>query len=336
LGKDNAQYSDTERYVKGGYVPVLEVADLTKRYRRGPLVNDEITLSVEPGEVFGLLGPNGAGKTTLIGQVIGLVEPTSGSIAIDGVDVVRNPAFARQACSYQPQSNVPIENLSPRHAVELAGRIRGGSRATVRENTTKLLAALDLGEWEHRRTALSGGVARLVAFSMAAVEPGRIVILDEPTNDVDPLRRRLLWAQVRALADAGAAVLLVTHNVLEAERCVDRLAIIDHGKLLALGTPADLKAALGSSLRVELVLETGAAVPDGPRFAPPPVHVGRRVFVDVALDDVGRAVAWARGLQDAHTVAEFSVAPASLEDVYVRRVRPDDTDEEVKLHVGAV
>src|SRR5205814_1026336 len=154
----------------------------------------------------------------------------------------------------QPQSSVPTEGLSPREAVELAGRIRGGSRAHVRARTTELLAALDLGEWEHKAHALSGGVARLVTFSMAAVVPGRVVILDEPTNDVDPLRRKLLWQQVRQLADGGSAVLLVTHNVLEAERCVDRLAIVDHGRVLATGTPAALKTDLGAPLRLELVL----------------------------------------------------------------------------------
>jgi ABC-2 type transport system ATP-binding protein len=308
---------------------VLEIQGITKQYRRGPLVNDDISLAVEAGEVFGLLGPNGAGKTTLIGQIIGLVEPTSGSITIDGVDVVANPAVARQACSYQPQLSVPIDNITPRQAIELAGRIRGGRRDDMRRRADELLQALDLTEWADKATQLSGGVARLAAFGMAAVLPGRVVILDEPTNDVDPLRRKLLWTQVRALADGGAAVLLVTHNVLEAERCVDRLAIVDHGQVLAQGTPAELKTALGAPLRLELVLEPGAAAPAGPRFAPPPVHVGRRMFVDVALADVNQAVTWARDLQDGHTVAEFSVAPASLEDVYVRRIQPDEADEEV-------
>jgi ABC-2 type transport system ATP-binding protein len=314
---------------------VLEVSGITKRYRRGPVVNDDISLVVQAGEVFGLLGPNGAGKTTLIGQIIGLVEPTAGSIMIDGVDVVADPAVARQACSYQPQSSVPIDNITPRQAIELAGRIRGGPRDDVLRRADELLHALDLNEWADKRTQLSGGVARLVAFCMAAVVPGRVVILDEPTNDVDPLRRKLLWTQVRALADGGAAVLLVTHNVLEAERCVDRLAIVDHGRVLAQGTPAELKTALGAPLRLELVLEPGAEPPAGPQFAPPPVHVGRRVFVDVTLAEVNQAVSWARDLQDGHTVAEFSVAPASLEDVYVRRIQPAEADEEVE-RVAAV
>ena len=105
--------------------------------------------------------------------------------------------------------------------------------------------------------ALSGGVRRLVAFCMAAVVPGQVIILDEPTNDVDPLRRRLLWQQVRLLADRGSAVLLVSHNVLEAERSVDRLAIIDRGKVIGSGTPGSMKNGDGDYLRLELLLEPG-------------------------------------------------------------------------------
>jgi ABC-2 type transport system ATP-binding protein len=307
---------------------VLEVDHVTKRYRGGTLANDDVSLHVEAGEVFGLLGPNGAGKTTLISQVIGLAAPTSGGIRINDVDVVRAPAYARQACSYQPQSPAPVEGLSPAEAVDLAGRLRGGPRAEVRRRGRQLLANLELGEWEEKVTPLSGGVARLVGFCMAAVVPGRVVILDEPTNDVDPLRRKLLWSQVRALADDGAAVLLVTHNVLEAERCVDRLAIIDHGRVLSQGTPAALKSELGGALRLELVLEPGAAPPTTSPFGPL-VTVGRRLFAELEAGDAGSAVAWATELTDTHIVAEFFLGPASLEDVYVRRVRDDDQGEEV-------
>jgi ABC-2 type transport system ATP-binding protein len=137
-----------------------------------------------------------------------------------------------------------------------------------------------------------------------------------------------LWTQVRALADAGAAVLLVTHNVLEAERCVDRLAIIDRGQVQAQGTPAALKAELGGSLRLELVLEPGAPPPPPPPFAGATATAGRRVFVDVGPADVGRAVSWATGLQDGGALAEFAIGPASLEDVYVRRVGVSPVEEE--------
>jgi ABC-2 type transport system ATP-binding protein len=302
---------------------LLEIDGISKQYRRGVLANDNITLGVDAGEVFGLLGPNGAGKTTLISQILGLAKPTAGTITIDGVDVIRAPAVARQGCSYQPQTGSPVQGLSPREAITLAGRLRGGGRATVDRRCTELIAALELGEWEDKITPLSGGVSRLVGFAMAAVVPGRIVILDEPTNDVDPMRRKLMWTQVRALADNGAAVLLVTHNVLEAERCVDRLAIVDHGRVISQGTPASMKSDLGASLRLELVLEPGAPPPAVfPLGAP--VTVGRRLFMDLTLADAGAAVAWAKQLTDDKTVAEFFLGPASLEDVYVRSVRPQD------------
>jgi ABC-2 type transport system ATP-binding protein len=299
---------------------LLEIEHLGKTYRKGVRANDDISLSIRAGEVFGLLGPNGAGKTTLVGQVLGSVLPTEGAIRIDGVDVIRRPAFARQACSYQPQTSVPIDGLTPLEAIEIAGRIRGGERGVVRTRARQLIESLDLGEWAERLVPLSGGVARLVAFCMAAVVPGRIVILDEPTNDVDPLRRKLLWAEVRALADAGSAVLLVTHNVLEAERCVDRLAIISFGRVLSSGTAAALKADFGGWLRLELVLEPDADQPASTAFLRGATVAGRRLIGEIEVEELSRAIEWATRLREAGLVEEFSVGPVSLEDVYVRRI----------------
>ena len=247
---------------------LLEVRHLTKQYRGGLLANDDLSLDVRAGEVFGLLGPNGAGKTTLVSQVLGLLRPTSGQVLLDGVDVVARPEVARASCSYQPQGSAPLEGLTPVEAVELTGRLRGGDRAAVRRRTAELLTALDLDSWRDRQVPLSGGVARLVSFCLAAVHPVRLAVLDEPTNDVDPLRRKLLWEQVRRLADTGTAVLLVTHNVAEAERCVDRLAIVDHGRVQVSGTPAALKGELGGALRLELALEPGTPEPELPESDP--------------------------------------------------------------------
>jgi ABC-2 type transport system ATP-binding protein len=305
---------------------LLSIEHVTKRYRGGVVANDDVSLDVGAGEVFGLLGPNGAGKTTLVAQVLGLAEPTLGRIRIDGVDVVARPNIARESCSYQPQGSVPIDGLTPTQAIEFAGRIRGGSKTDVRDRAAELLARLDLGEWERKATTLSGGVARLIAFCMAAVVPGRIVILDEPTNDIDPLRRKYLWQLVRELADGGAAVLLVTHNVLEAERCVDRLAILDVGRVVATGTPASLRAVFGEGLRLELVLEPGAEQPGVPSFIERPAVVGHRFIGEIARDDVGEAVAWATQLQHAGTAQEYFLGPATLEDVYVRHVASRETE----------
>lgn len=309
---------------------LLEIANVDKTYPGGARANRDISLSIDAGEVFGLLGPNGAGKTTLVGQVLGSLVPTAGSITIEGVDVVRRPAFARQACSYQPQSSVPTDGLTPLQAIELAGRIRGGERRAVRSRARSLIRALELEEWAQGNVPLSGGVARLVAFCMAAVVAGRIVILDEPTNDVDPLRRKLLWQQVRGLADGGSAVLLVTHNVLEAERCVDRLAIVDHGRVLALGTPAALKADLGGWLRLEVVLEPGVAAPTAPPFIRRIAMAGRRLIGEMDPASAQDAIVWATHARDAGSIEEFSVGPVTLEDVYVRNVTLEERE-----HVSA-
>jgi len=300
---------------------LLEISGLTKTYRRGPRACDGIDLAVDAGEVYGLLGHNGAGKTTLVNQVVGLLRPDGGTISLAGRDAVAEPAFARRACSIQPQATLPINGLSPNQAVELIGRLRGGRPAEVRARRDALFEALDIGEWARADGAkLSGGVRRLVGFAMAAVTPGQLVILDEPTNDVDPVRRRLLWQQVRALGDAGAAVLLVTHNVVEAERAVDRLAILDHGRVIVEGTPASLKERVADDLRLELVLEPGAALPELPPFVGRPVGAGQRHLATLPAEAAAQAVAWAEAARRGGSVEEYHLGPATLEDVYVELV----------------
>jgi ABC-2 type transport system ATP-binding protein len=305
---------------------LLEIKGVSKTYRRrlrGPGIraNDGIDLAVDAGQVFGLLGHNGAGKTTLVNQVIGLLRPDAGSIRIDGRDAIAEPGSARQACSLQPQAQLPIDGLTPDQAIELVGRLRGGGQAEVLERRERLIEALLLGEWRRTDGAkLSGGVKRLVSFAMAAVIPGRVVILDEPTNDVDPVRRRLLWEQVRALADEGAAVLLVTHNVVEAERSVDRLAILDRGCVLAQGTPAELKGSIAHDLHLELVFEPSAVAPLPASFVQRYVSNGSRAIATVPASQAGEAVAWAQALLRDGVAEEFSLAPATLEDVYIELV----------------
>ena len=219
---------------------VLSVEDLHKSFGRGERqvhANVGICLEAAAGEVVAILGHNGAGKTTLVNQIVGLLRPDAGEIRVAGNDAVAHPGSARQLCSIQAQANVPISGLTPSRAIELVGRMRGGDPRLVRERAALLVDALDLGQWAGTRAEkVSGGIARLTAFAMCAVVPGRIVILDEPTNDVDPVRRRLLWAHIRALADGGAAVLLVTHNVTEASSIIDRLVVLDRGHVIASGT----------------------------------------------------------------------------------------------------
>ena len=300
---------------------LLNIERIIKEYKAGVRANDRISLSVESGEVYGLLGPNGAGKTTLVNQIVGLVKPTSGSIALDGIDTTNNPEYAREVCSFQPQTQVPIDGLTAEQAIDLVGRMRGGVAGFVRDRTAMLIDSLEIQDWAQvRGETLSGGVRRLVAFCMAAVVPGKLLILDEPTNDVDPLRRRLLWEQVRTIADQGSAVLLVTHNVLEAERSVDRLAIIDQGHLVSQGTPGSMKDETSGFFRVELTLEPNVQLGTTPDFLLQPVNGGRRLIGSVKDSDVSQAVEWASSLRQSSIVEEFSIGPATLEDAYLRKV----------------
>jgi len=303
---------------------LLDVQHVTKTYRNGVRANDDVSVAVEAGEVFGLLGPNGAGKTTLVSQVLALAMPDAGSIRIAGEDVVRRPDVARRMCSYQPQAAAPVDGLSPLEAVELIGRIRGGNPSDVRTRARALLDALDLADVADRVAPMSGGMARLTGFCMAAVVPGRVVVRDEPTNDVDPLRRRVLWTLVRRLADDGAAVVLVTHNVLEAERCVDRLAIVADGRVLAQGPPAELKAALQAPLRLECTVEPGIPTPRPPEHVAVTGTVGRRLVAHVHEQDIASAIAWAQQAQESGAVTEFALTPASLEDVYASWVSREE------------
>ena len=293
---------------------------VTKSYDKGKtLANDEITITVEPGEVYGLLGPNGAGKSTLVKQVIGLLKPTSGSITLGPVDLVADPDAARQLCSYLPQAPVPIESFKLKEAVHLGGLIRGGPDDAVRRRGEQLIEELQLEEWRDTVGAkLSGGVRRLVGFAMVTVWPGRVVILDEPTNDVDPLRRRLLWEQVRRLGDDGAAVFLVTHNVMEAEKSVDRLAVINEGRLVAEGTPSSLKAGDRGRLRLQLMMVPGQEDPEFPSLVHTHARVGHNLVTVIDEGAASDGIAWAQQLMAQGVAEEYALGATTLEDIYIR------------------
>ncbi len=293
---------------------------VTKSYDGGKShANRDVTIEVRPGEVYGLLGPNGAGKSTLVKQVIGLLKPDSGSIRLGEPDLVADPDAARQLCSYLPQAPMPIESFKLHEAVRLTGEIRGGDREAIVRRGDELIDALQIGEWRDTLGAkLSGGVRRLVGFIMVTVVPGRVVILDEPTNDVDPLRRRLLWEQIRRLGDMGAAVFLVTHNVMEAEKSVDRLAVISDGELLAEGTPSSLKLADRGRLRLQVMLTPGVPDPEMPPMLRGHSRVGNNLIATIDEVNAGDGIAWAQRLINDGVAEEYALGAITLEDAYIR------------------
>ena len=200
-------------------------------------------------------------------------------------------------------------------------RLRGAGRRRARQRADELISGLDLTEWaDTGGEKLSGGVRRLTAFCMAAAEPGKVVMLDEPTNDVDPVRRRLLWDQIRGLASGGCAVLLVTHNVVEAERAVERVVVLHRGRVVGEGTPAALRGRHVERLRLELVaVDDATAVRLAGEFSDVdrPVIAGRRVVVSIEPAAASAALTRAHEQRARGDIDEFSVTPISLEEVYI-------------------
>ena len=295
---------------------VLDVQSLVKRYRNGTLANDGISLAVEEGELFGLLGPNGAGKTTLVGQVLGLLKPTSGSITIDGIDIVATPGFAREQIGFLPQAQVSMDDVHIDELLFAVARLRGLSRKVAHERTEALLERLQLTQVRATSMrAASGGVRRLAGFATAIVAPARIVVLDEPTNDVDPLRRRLLWDAIAELRGEGTTVLLVTHNLHEAERFLDRLAIIEHGRIVREGKPSELRTIVTERLRLELSTIDG--VEPHAALHPEADRPGSYLFDNVDLVPVSN---WLEERRAAGDVVDFRIGPPSLEDIYAASV----------------
>jgi len=292
--------------------PVLAVRDLRKQYRGGTLANAGISLSLEAGEVYGLLGPNGAGKTTLVRQVLGLLRPTSGNILVDGVDVVANPGFSRRTIGFLPQGQFDLQSIHVDELIFSVACLRGLARGEARRRTEDLLEQLDLTAFRSTSMhAASGGIRRMAGFAAAIAGDARLLVLDEPTNDVDPIRRQLLWNTIADLGRRGTTVLLVTHNLAEAERVINRLAIIDGGRILREGTPASLRSVVTEQLHLDLILAGDVAT--HPALLADPSGPGRYLFDQRDLAPVS---AWLTSLREDGLLLDFRIGPPTLDDIY--------------------
>jgi ABC-2 type transport system ATP-binding protein len=230
---------------------VLETRDLTKRYN-GLMAVDGLTLQVLQGEVFGLLGPNGAGKTTTIHMMCGLLEPDAGSVLIHGKPVHGSAADVRARVGICPQSTVLWPKLTCLEQLEFVGEMYGVRRAAARRRGEELLEILQLVENRDRlASTLSGGMQRRLNLALALVHDPEILALDEPEAGLDPQSRVLVRDYVRTLA-RHKTIILTTHNMDEADRMADRVAIIDYGRLLALDTPQVLKRTVGEGDVLEI------------------------------------------------------------------------------------
>ena len=294
---------------------VYDIVNLTKTYpKQTQPANKDISLQIQQGEIFGFLGDNGAGKTTLVRQMVNLLRPTSGSIALLGRDVSGDPYHVAANVGYMPQQAHALNNISVGEALYFTAHLRGLSRGDARRERDALLEMWQMGSLRDKySTRLSGGERRLLrlAVSMAGRMP--VLILDEPTNDLAPQRRRLVWDVLGQVnREQGTTIIFITHDAIEAEKVIQRVGIMRDGALVAVGRPSELKQAVDQQLRLEMFFspESPPQLPDG--LTHHELQPGRwitwvdRHDVSTVLDRI-----------DLDQLDDFRLYSATLEDLYV-------------------
>jgi ABC-2 type transport system ATP-binding protein len=303
----------------------IRVSGLRKVYDgpHGPIVAvDGIDLEIASGEFFGLLGPNGAGKSTTIGMLTTRVRPTGGIAEVAGIDVTKSPAAVKQRLGVVPQTNTLDRALSVRDNLVFHGRYFGLSGKESRRRATDLLERFQLTDrGDSQVLTLSGGMAQRLMFARALLHEPDVLVLDEPTSGIDPQTRINLWEILRDLHAAGQTILLTTHYMEEADTLCDRIAIIDHGQVLALGSPAELKAGLDAESVVTVTFDVDAtAIKSDVEAIPGVARVEidgplARVFAKNASGVVGEVATL--GARHNLALRDATVTPPTLEVVFL-------------------
>jgi ABC-2 type transport system ATP-binding protein len=303
---------------------VIRTVELTKVYAGTDFAAvDRLDLSVHGGEIFGLLGPNGAGKTTTAGMLTTRVVPTAGSAYVGTIDVVAHPALAKQLLGTVSQTNTLDRQLTVWENLYYHGRLFGISAARSRTTSDELLEQFQLSKWAKASVfALSGGMAQRLMVARAIFHRPAVLFLDEPTAGLDPQGRLALWETLGELNREGQTILLTTHYMEEADQLCDRVAIMDHGKILALDTPAELKRSVGADTIVT-VRADGDQSALAQRLADAIEGVTRTRVVEggVELHVQGAERLVPRVVNAAESggfeLADLSVAEPSLETVFI-------------------
>jgi len=237
---------------------VIRLAGLTKHFDDLVAV-DGVDLEIRRGEIFGLLGPNGAGKTTIIRMLGGLTLPTAGGATVLGLDIVRETRRVKDRIGVVPQNNVLDRDINVYRNLKYHAKLHGIPRASI---DPKIDEVLDFTELRSKRDSdiddLSGGMKRRLVVAKAMMHDPEVFILDEPTTGLDPQSRRMVWDKIRSFREGGMTMILTTHYMDEADALCDRIGIIDHGKVIALGTPEELKASLGAQTVLEVRVHEGS------------------------------------------------------------------------------
>jgi ABC-2 type transport system ATP-binding protein len=300
----------------------VEVENLTKRFGDFVAV-DGLSFSVNHGEVFGLLGPNGAGKSTLIRMLTTLVPPSSGTARINGFDVIRTPNKVRHCIGVIPQAMTSDLDLSAVENMSIFAKLYGLPREKRRRTIKELLKAVDLEQWADKPVKMfSGGMRRRLEIARGLVHEPKIFFLDEPTTGLDPVSRVSVWEMlVRLKRERDLTILMTTHYMDEADKLCDRIAIVDHGKLVALDSPLKLKASIPGKNILEVSfsemppnwLEMLKSLPEVAE-----VKAEDHVFRISSNNGPRTTVALMEAARDAEvTVTSLSVQSTSLDDVFV-------------------
>jgi oleandomycin transport system ATP-binding protein len=301
----------------------VEVDGLVKRYGKATALAG-VDLSVRPGTVLGLLGPNGAGKTTAVRVLATLLRPDGGRALVGGYDVVRQADRVRELIGLTGQYAAVDEELTGRDNLVLIGRLLELSRRDARRRATELLERFTLADAGRRSVkTYSGGMRRRLDLAASLVVPPSVLFLDEPTTGLDPRSRGDVWRMIRQLATDGVTVLLTTQNLDEADRLAAEIAVIDRGRLIASGTPAELKAKVGGqTLDVRPTdpaqLAAAAAIVEAAVGAPPTRHVEDPGLLSAPAEDADALPTVVRRLQEERiAVSELALRLASLDEVFL-------------------
>jgi ABC-2 type transport system ATP-binding protein len=308
---------------------IIETEGLTKRFPPTTTAVDGLDLAVHAGEIFGLLGPNGAGKSTTIGMLTTRVTPTSGRAAVGGVDVIARPAVAKQVIGVVPQTNTLDRAMTVFENLEFHGRYFGMSKSEARREAGEFLERVRLSDRASAPVVtLSGGMAQRLMVARAIMHRPQVLFLDEPTAGLDPQSRLALWEILREFHREGQTILITTHHMEEADQLCDRVAIMDHGRILALDTPNGLKRTLGSTCVVRiaasgplerLVDALRATVPSARSTG---IRDGQmRMTVEDRTDILPRVLAAASDV--AVTITDISIEETTLETVFINLTGKD-------------
>ncbi|EFI69843.1 ABC transporter ATP-binding protein [Lysinibacillus sp. HST-98] len=299
--------------------PIYELENVTFYYKKGKFkANNGISLTIYKGEIIGLLGPNGAGKTTLIKQMIGQLAPTEGSVKFHQQEVSKNPKYVLKQTAYYSQETFALSFLKTWEAIYFTGRLKGLSKKESKQQTDNILLRLDMEAYRDKLLSkLSGGQRRLISLGATLIGQASVMILDEPTNELDPLKRKLVWDIIRELNQKGTTIILVTHNILEAEKVVHRVAVIDNGKLLAIDHVEKLKRRVDQRMRLEIYAQEASIHNIKDRLK----DFGQAELVEdtklTMLIEKNMVRTIVEIIQDETlNINQYSLFPPSLEDVY--------------------